>query len=273
MFELHGKLALVTGAGSGIGRATALALAREGMRVVVVDRDERAAEDVGRALGAQSALVVTVDVSDREAMRALAARVHGIAPALDVLVNNAGIAQAGRMIDTSLEDWDAVMDVNLGGVLHGCHFFVPNMVKRGAGGHVVNMSSMVGLVALPGVIAYTTSKFAVRGLSEGLRAELAPHGIGVSAICPGVTRTNISGAMRFSDALSGNKATLQRFGGSFGHSPDSVARAVVRAIRGNRGTVPVALETRALAMLGRISPTVSGMLGAAIAHLSPGSAP
>lgn len=273
MKDLSGKTALVTGAGSGIGRATALALAAEGMRVIACDRDEGGLDEVARALGArargaQLAMRAVVDVTSRDAMRDLAAR----APAVDVLVNNAGVAQMGRMIDTSLADWDHVLGVNLFGVVHGCHFFVPGMVARARGGHVVNVASMVALVALPGTIAYTTSKFAVLGLSEALRAELRPHGIGVSAICPGVTRTNIARAMRISEDLSRHRGILDRFGPSFGHDPESVARAVVRAIRRDEGTVPVSFESRALAAIKRASPRAAGLLGSAIARLSPGQA-
>lgn len=273
MRDLGSKIALVTGAGSGIGRATARALANEGMRVIACDRDEASLAEVSRALGSQLHSAECVDVTSREAMRALAERVHARIPALDVLVNNAGIAQAGRMIDTPLADWDHVLGVNLYGVVHGCHFFVPPMVRRARGGHVVNVSSMVGLVALPGTIAYTTSKFAVLGLSEALRAELAPHRIGVSAICPGITRTGISKAMRYSPALEERRGLLDRFGSSFGHDPEGVARAILRAIRADRGTVPVSFESRSLALLKRASPRAAGALSAAIARLAPGSVP
>jgi NAD(P)-dependent dehydrogenase (short-subunit alcohol dehydrogenase family) len=273
MRDLGGKVALVTGAGSGIGRATARALASRGMRVVICDRDEAGLAEVARELGSQLALAARLDVTDRDEMRALAHRVHALTPALDVLVNNAGVAQAGRMIDTPLADWDAVLGVNLFGVVHGCHFFVPNMVKRAQGGHVVNVASMVALVALPGTIAYTTSKFAVLGLSEALRAELAPHRIGVSVICPGITRTRISKSMHYAPALAEHRGVLDRFGSSFGHDPEGVARAIVRAIRQNRGTVPVSLEARALGLLKRASPRAAGLLGSAIARLAPGSVP
>jgi NAD(P)-dependent dehydrogenase (short-subunit alcohol dehydrogenase family) len=275
MKTLTGKLALVTGAGSGIGRATALALAGERMQVIACDRDAGALGAIEAELRGRGALAgaEVVDVSDREAMRALAERVHRTAPALDVLVNNAGVAHMGRMIDTPLADWDHVLGVNLGGVIHGCHFFVPAMVRRRSG-HVVNISSMVGIVALPGTIAYVTSKFAVLGLSEALRAELAPHGVGVSAICPGVIRTNIARSMRVSIGPSSGetKSVLEKYGPSFGHDPSSIARAVVRAVRKNRGTVPVTAESHALAWLKRASPRAAGLVSEAIARLSPGEA-
>ena len=270
MKQLRGGLALVTGAGSGIGRATTLALANEGMQIVVCDRDAAALDRVASTLGDRCALAATVDVGDRDAMRTLADRVHAMAPSLDVLVNNAGVAHVGRMIDTPLADWDHVLRVNLGGTIHGCHFFVPNMVKRRAG-HVVNVASMVALCALPGTIAYVTSKFAVLGLSEALRAELAPHRVGVTAICPGVIRTNIARTMRVTDAFGAHRGMLDRWGPSFGHDPDGVARAIVRSIRDNRGTVPVTAESHALHWLKRTSPRAADVLASAIARIAPGS--
>jgi short-subunit dehydrogenase len=132
---------------------------------------------------------------------------------------------------------------------------------------------MVALVALPGTIAYTTSKFAVLGSSEALHAELAPHAIGVSTLCPGITRTGIGKSMRYSPSVAESRGLIDRFGSSFGHDPQSVASAVVRAIHENRAVVPVSREARALAMLKRASPRVAGVLGSALARLAPGSVP
>ena len=189
--SLQGKLALVTGAGSGIGRATAEALAKEGARLVVVDVDEARVDAMKRSLGPACVLGKRVDVSKKDEMRALAADVHAGFGALDVLVNNAGVGHSGGVLDSSLPDWEWVIGVNLWGVVYGCHYFVPKMVERRAGGHVVNIASGVGLFAAPGVAPYCTTKFAVVGYSESLRDELAPHGIGVTAICPGVIKTDI----------------------------------------------------------------------------------
>ena len=190
MKKLDGKLALVTGAGSGIGRATANALAREGMRVVVCDVDQARVDDVARELGARCVLARKVDVADRAAMRAFADEVHAIEPALDVLVNNAGVAVGGGILDTTVENWDWLMGINLGGVFNGCHVFAPAMAAQRRG-HIVNVSSMFGYFAPPGVMAYAASKFGVLGMSLSMRAELAEHGVGVSAICPGMIATNI----------------------------------------------------------------------------------
>jgi len=266
MKDLKGKLALVTGAGSGIGRATAVALAKEGARVVAVDIDPARADEVRSELGERCAMARTVDVSKRDAMRELAAELHAALGPLDVLVNNAGVGHSGGVLDSSLEDWDWVVGVNLWGVVHGCHFFVPRMVERGAGGHVVNVASGFGLVAAPGVAPYCTTKFAVVGLSESLRAELAPHHIGVSAICPGVIATDIISRGRFADeSMRGTVAETFR---RRGHEPELVARAVVRAIEHDNAVVPVGAEAWFAYVGKRVAPGLTAALGRRVEALT-----
>jgi NAD(P)-dependent dehydrogenase (short-subunit alcohol dehydrogenase family) len=234
------KIALVTGAGSGIGKATAQQLAKHGARVVVVDLDEKRVADMARELGDACAFSRAVDVSKRDAMRSLADDVHAKLGALDVLVNNAGVGHSGGILDTTLEDWDWVVNVNLWGVIHGCHFFAPKMVDSGRGGHIANVASGFGLLAAPGVAPYCTTKFAVVGLSESLRGELQPHNIGVSAICPGLINTDIINRGRFADEKL--RGTMAKTFHDKGRSPDEVARAILHAIRGNVAVVPVGAE-------------------------------
>ncbi len=203
-------------------------------------------------------LASRVDVSQRSEMGALAEEVHGSLGAVDVLVNNAGVGHGGGVIETPLTDWDWVLGVNLGGVVHGCHFFVPKMVARGAG-HVVNVASGFGLFAAAGVAPYCTAKFAVVGLSESLRAELHPHGIGVSTVCPGVIATDIIERSRFTDeTLRPRMASLfaQR-----GHSPAKVARAIVKAIERNTAVVPVGVDAWFSYLGKRALPGVWGLIG------------
>ena len=140
----------------------------------------------------RSVLARQVDVADREQMREFAAAAHAQAGPVDLLVNNAGVGLAAGFLDTELEDWDWILGINVLGVVHGCHFFLPPMVRRGTGGHVANVSSMAGFHASPVLNAYTTTKFGVLGFSEALREELRPHRIGVTAICPGMINTPIT---------------------------------------------------------------------------------
>lgn len=238
--DLTGKLALVTGAGSGIGKATALQLASHGARIVVTDIDERRVAAMKAELGDRCAFDRVVDVANRDAMRSLADDVHRKLGALDVLVNNAGVGHSGGILDTPLEDWDWVVGVNLWGVIHGCHFFVPKMVDSGRGGHVVNIASAFGLGAGPGVAPYCTTKFAVVGLSESLRGELEPHHVGVSAICPGLINTDIINRGRFADEK--RRGGIAKTFETRGRSPDAVAKAVLHAIEKNVAVVPVGAE-------------------------------
>lgn len=211
-------------------------------------------EQLGRRV-----LAERVDVSSREAMRAFAAVVHGQIPAVDILVNNAGVGLGGGFLDTALEDWEWVVGINLWGVIHGCHFFVPTMVARGAGGHVVNIASSAAFVASPLLHAYATTKFGVFGLSEALREELRPHRIGVTAVCPGVINTNInaSGRLRGFAALPGARERMIAEFQRRNYGPERVATAILGAIRTNRAVLPVAPEAWALWMLKRVSPPLA----------------
>ncbi len=267
MRELKGKVAVVTGAASGIGRSTTRLLAKQGARLIVCDVNEAGLATLAAELGSACLLARRVDVSDRTAMQSFADEVHALVPAVDVLVNNAGVGLQGGLLDTSLDDWDWILKINLGGVIHGCHFFVPKMVERAAGGHIVNVASVLGVFAAPDVIGYATAKFGVVGLSESLRAEMSPHGIGVSTICPGVIDTGIIDATRFTKGQAGNetlRGKLQQFYKKRSYSPDSVAIAIVDAIRRDRPVVPVAPEAWALYYLKRFAPGLGGPLGRVI---------
>src|SRR5262249_2472219 len=190
--RLDGRLALVRGAASGIGRASALAFARRGASLAICDLNEAGlaeTEAEARRLGAE-VLARRVDVARADEMAAFAGEVHARAPAVDLLMNNARVGRGGGLLDTTLDDWRWIVDINLFGVVHGIHCFVPKMVERRRG-HVVNVASMAGYVASATLPAYTTTKYAVVGLSESLREELAPHGIGVTAVCPGIINTPI----------------------------------------------------------------------------------
>ena len=262
--NLTGKTVLVTGAGSGIGRETALAFARLGADIVICDIQEgaasRTAEDV-RALG-RNATAEVVDVADTEHMRVFADTVHSKIEAVDILVNNAGVGLGGGFLDTTLEDWQWIIGINLRGVVHGCHFFVPKMVARKRGGHVVNVASAAAYLASEALCAYSTTKFAVLGLSEALRDELQPHGIGVTAICPGIINTPITGSARLRGkaALPGAREQMVAFYQRRNYGPERVAQAIVKAVARNAAVAPVSPEAWALYLLKRLSPGFTAWL-------------
>ena len=256
--ELPGALALVTGAGSGIGRSTALLLARRGTSVLAVDIDEVAAERTAaecREAGSAIAGARRVDVADRPAMEGLAAEVHGTHGPLDVLVNNAGVGLTGRFTDTSLDDWAWIRSINLDGVVHGCALFGPPMLERGRG-HVVNVASALGYVATTTEPEYVTTKAGVLALSQCLRADWRREGVGVSTICPGVIDTPIiTERTRFrGDQASARKRRRMERVFQRGHRPEQVATAIVDAIEHDRAVVPVGWEARAGWLLHRLGP-------------------
>jgi NAD(P)-dependent dehydrogenase (short-subunit alcohol dehydrogenase family) len=257
-----GKTILITGAGSGIGRATALQLAGYGPHLILCDLNPEAVKRAAAMAEGLGASVEThvVDVSDWDDMQALATRVHKSHSALDILVNNAGVGLGGDFLSTSIEDWQWVIGINLMGVVHGCKLFAPAMVERGHG-HIVNIASAAGYYAAPDMTAYSASKHAVMGLSESLRAELAPRGIGVSAICPGIINTNIvaSGRMRGATGAAQDKiAALYR---RRNYGPELVADAIVGAIEHNRAVTPVSPEAWMLYGAKRFTPGILDWMG------------
>ncbi|PWI16623.1 short chain dehydrogenase [Streptomyces sp. Act143] len=267
-----GQLVLVTGAGSGIGRATAYAFAESGARVIAVDRDAEGAArtaEMSRLLGAPEAWAETADVSDEQAMEKLADKVAAEYGVLDVLVNNAGIGLSGSFFDTTPDDWKKVLDVNLWGVIHGCRLFGRQMAERGQGGHIVNTASAAAYQPSKALPAYSTSKAAVLMLSECLRAELAGQGIGVSAICPGFVNTNITSTARFAGVDGAQEKRRQkrtaRLYGLRNYPPEKVADAILRAVMRNEAVVPVTPEARGAHLMSRFTPRALR----AIARLEP----
>ncbi|MER6713217.1 SDR family oxidoreductase [Streptomyces sp. NPDC006129] len=256
-----GQLVLVTGAGSGIGRATALAFAEAGARVVAVDRNAEAAArtaESSRLAGAPAAWAETADVSDEQAMERLAAKVGAEYGVVDVLVNNAGIGLSGSFFDTTPEDWKKVLDINLWGVIHGCRLFGRRMAERGQGGHIVNVASAAAYQPSRALPAYSTSKAAVLMLSECLRAELAGQGIGVTAVCPGFVNTAITSTAHFAGVDAEEEKRLQRrvarIYGLRNYPPEKVATAILRAVARNEAVVPVTPEARGARVLSRFAP-------------------
>jgi NAD(P)-dependent dehydrogenase (short-subunit alcohol dehydrogenase family) len=245
MLELRGKVAVVTGGGSGIGAALARAFASHEMDVVVADVDVAGAEKVAadvRAAG-RRALAVATDVSKLASVEALAERTWDELGGCHVLCNNAGVMVIGALESRSIKDWEWVLGVNLWGAIHGVQAFVPRMLALPGEKHIVNTGSTAGLLSAPGVGIYGTAKFGVVGLTEHLRHDLARHGIGVSVVCPGGVKTNILSSERNRPAELG-KSRISRedvelvIGGSVVH-PDEmqpaevIAAAVLEGVRAN----------------------------------------
>ena len=253
MKDLNGKVAVVTGGGSGIGRAMALAFATEGMHVAIGDVELAAAKKVADEVQAKGvhASAAKVDVTDRAAMGKWADAVAAELGGVHVLCNNAGVVAFRRVQEMSDSDWDWVVGVDLLGVIYGVQAFLPKMVAQGEGGHIVNTSSIAGMIAgaTPGIASYTTAKFGVVGMSESMALDLAPTDIGVSVLCPGGVKTQIGAAGRNRpDRFGGPEPMNERIQAGatqFGMEPDDVASLVVCAVKENQLHIMTHADTKA----------------------------
>jgi NAD(P)-dependent dehydrogenase (short-subunit alcohol dehydrogenase family) len=268
--SLDGKTVLVTGAASGIGLETALAFARRGADLVICDVDEvglAAAVERIEKLG-RSVLASRVDVSNADEMKAFAEEVHQRVEAVDILMNNAGVAIGGPFLSTSLTDWNWILGINTMGVVHGCHFFIPNMVKRAKGGHVINVSSAAGYSASSVLAAYNATKFSVLGLSEALWEELQPHSIGVTAVCPGLIDTPITRNARLVGEMDKPEKREEMVQGyqRRGYTPDRVAQNILKAVEKNRLVAPISPEAWGLYYLKRWAPWLLRRIGLMLAR-------
>ena len=238
MDEFRGRVAVVTGGGSGLGAEMARAFAREGAKIVLADVDQRAMDGVAGeiAAGGGEAVGIRTDVTKRNDVEALAARAFEHFGAVHIVCNNAGVGVFGPLATATERDWQWVMNVNFWGVVHGVDAFVPRMIGQNQGGHIVNTASMAGLTGMPGLGVYCASKFAVVGLSESLQRELKPAGIGVSVLCPMIVRTNIDASERNRpDDLKNPGAPVSLQQATYTHTrviePVEVGKRVVQAIR------------------------------------------
>ncbi len=251
MKQLQGKTAFVTGGASGIGLGMTRCFLREGMRVVVADlSEEHLAQARDELAGfAQDLRFIRLDVADRAAMAAAADEAEAAFGKVHVLCNNAGVSSPIPMDEAAPEDWDWILGVNLNGVVNGIVNFLPRIKRHGEGGHIVNTSSIAGLVPAPawGGI-YSTSKFAIHGLSGSLRLSVGKHRIGVSVLCPGATRSNVRNSERLRPARYASAArppismpSLQQIG----VDPMLIGERVVQAIRNNTFYVIAHAENKA----------------------------
>jgi NAD(P)-dependent dehydrogenase (short-subunit alcohol dehydrogenase family) len=233
MKTFSGRVALVTGGASGIGFGMVQNFLELGMKVLIVDFNSENLDDARRQLGdTDAARFVKADVGDRDQVRAAANAAIEAFGKINVLCNNAGVGGGGNAEDPDFEAWDRALRVNLGGVVNGTKIVTPLILNTGEGGHIVNTASMAGIVPLPlpGLGAYQTAKFAVRGFTESLRNSLAPHGIGVSCLFPGGTRTRIMEASARDEEARARVRDLI----SSWMDPIEVGAAVVEGIRNNK---------------------------------------
>lgn len=261
--KLKGSWILVTGAGAGIGRAIALDAAGRGANVCICDIDPQRLAETEAQLSHYGIDVIAsvVDVTQRSQVVAFAKLVHKKIDALDILVNNAGVAIAADILDTSPEDWEFIIGVNLMGVIHFCDAFCPAMIARKQDGHVVNIASMEGFAALEGFGAYSTTKFAVVGYSDSLRQELSRHNIGVSVVCPGVVRTSLTADMRSrGEYAAGVAGQIHREHEKSSFGPEKVSQAVFKAVKFNTPLRPVAPEAWMTYYSNRVSPRMTSFI-------------
>jgi NAD(P)-dependent dehydrogenase (short-subunit alcohol dehydrogenase family) len=268
--SLDGKTVLVTGAASGIGLETALAFAGRGADLVICDVDEAGLAAAGERIEklGRNVLARRVDVSKADEMQAFSEEVHRGVEAVDILMNNAGVAIGGPFLSTSLPDWNWILGINTLGVVHGCHFFIPKMVERARGGHVINVSSAAGYTASSALAAYNATKYSVLGLSEALWEELRPHSIGVTAVCPGLIDTPITRNARLVGEMDKPEMREEMVRGyqRRGYTPERVARNILKAVSKNRLVAPISPEAWALYYLKRWAPWALRRIGLVLAR-------
>jgi NAD(P)-dependent dehydrogenase (short-subunit alcohol dehydrogenase family) len=246
---------LITGGASGLGRATAARFAADGWRVLIADFDAAAGEQACAELPGTVSFQ-PLDVRDGDGWQRVREWCEREWDGLDVLVNNAGVAAAGRFDVIGMDDWDWILDINLRSVVRGCREFVP-LFKRQGRGHLVNVASMAGLMNLPSMSSYNVSKAGVISLSETLRHELAPYGVHTTVVCPAFVRTNLDRGMRAADPLLAK--TTAKLMDTSKVTPDDVARRVVGAVNRPRFWVFTHRDSGVIWRLKRFLPAVVDM--------------
>jgi NAD(P)-dependent dehydrogenase (short-subunit alcohol dehydrogenase family) len=237
--SVENKRVLITGAASGIGRATAVASARKGARLYLTDLNEEPLAAVAaeiRAAGGTVDYAQALDISDHAAVAAMADEIHSAHGSVDVVMNVAGIAIWGAVETLSHDQWRRVVEVNLMGPIHVLECFVPARIGGGRGGHVVNVSSAAGIFGLPWHAPYSATKFGLRGISEVLRFDLHRHDIGVSLVCPGAVDTGLVDTIEIAGVDRGSP-TIQRFTARFRKgavSPETAAARILEGVERNR---------------------------------------
>jgi len=256
MMEIRGKKTLITGAASGIGRATAIKMSGLGARLFLMDIDADGLEETCRAIeegGDEVCLARVLDVSDYEAFKAAADEIHAKFGSLDILANIAGVALFSQVEDMTHDQWERIVNVNLWGPYHGIECFVPEMVRAGRGGHLLSVSSTAGIIGLPWHVAYAGTKHALVGSSEVLRFDLRKHNIGVSVILPGAVNTNIVQTT----VINADEESCRKSRDLFSRhamQPERVADLIVDAVERNKFMVITSTDIKLLYFLKRAFP-------------------
>jgi NAD(P)-dependent dehydrogenase (short-subunit alcohol dehydrogenase family) len=256
--EIPGKKVLITGAASGIGKATALAMAERGARLFITDINPQGLEETRLKIeeaGGEACLAMPLDISDYQAVRDMADEIHAGFGPLDILANVAGVALFSQVEDMTHDQWERIVNVNLWGPYHAIECFVPEMVRAGKGGHLLSVSSTAGIIGLPWHAAYAGTKHALVGSSEVLRYDLRKHGIGVSVILPGAVDTGLVRTVVINadeDACEKGRRLFSRHA----IAPEKVAGLIIGAIEKNRYMVITTSDIKLLYLLKRVAPPI-----------------
>jgi NAD(P)-dependent dehydrogenase (short-subunit alcohol dehydrogenase family) len=263
------RVAVVTGAGSGIGRATSVALSRRGCRLALADVSTGGLEETRRIIETAGgrASVHVVDVADADRMMRFPAEVLDEHGDCHILVNNAGVTSAGMFEEEQLDDLEWIVGINLWGVVYGCRAFLP-LLRQADEAHIVNLSSMVGFLGLPQNAIYSLTKGGVRAFTEALRGELVGSGIGVTAVFPGAIRTNIMHSARGAEAERLSTMARSRLAPYVLRPPEVAAAKIVKAVERNRPRAIVGPDAHVLDITARVVPGRSGLLGRAVRQAS-----
>lgn len=258
MQALRGKVAVITGAGSGIGRALAEQLAREGCALALADINAESLQSLSATLAGSGVRVTThvLDVAKRAAVYAFADEVLALHGSAQLIINNAGVSVSETVAELTYDDFEWIMGINFWGVVYGTKAFLPHLLKNNDG-HIVNVSSIFGIIAVPTQAAYNASKFAVRGFTEALRQEVASTGVRVSCVHPGGIKTNIARAGRFYRDMSGNR-DASRSAANFDRvartTPAAAAQVIIDGIKREQPRILIGADARLLDRMQRLMP-------------------
>ena len=263
MTDIRNKTAVVTGAASGIGRALGIGLAREGARVVLADLNQAGLAESAKLVEAAGAKAETyaLDVSSRDAVQSFADDIEAKFGGADIVINNAGVTQFSKIEDLSYEDFEWIMNIDFWGVVHSTKSFLPQMRRKGRG-HVVNISSIFGIVSAPGQGAYNAAKFAVRGFTEALRHEMRGSAIEISCVHPGGVKTGIMRSARFLQHVPANarESLWTNFDLLPLLPPGDAAAIIIKGIKKNRQRIIVGNDARMMDWIQRLMPTSYGKI-------------